>query len=154
MLNTTRKSTASIAAALTILSYMATAVISGSEAMKYLGSLWESLPVIMATVVLLFIFMALVILGITESSRVATAIFLFHLLSPTLLTTFCIYFFFANGFDTFLANFSLPVKGSITMALFFGFSAAMLGVAGLKVRQIMWKSRRKEFSRKHLKTCG
>jgi len=132
LLNTTRKSTASIAAALTILSYMATAVISGTEAMKYLGSLWESLPVILATVVLLFIFMALLILGITESSRVATAIFLFHLLSLTLLTTFCIYFFFANGFDTFLANFSLPVKGSITMALFFGFSAAMLGVSGFE----------------------
>jgi len=132
LLNTTHKSTASVAAALTILSYMATAVISGTEAMKYLGSLWTSLPVIVATIVLLFVFMTLVIIGITESSKVATAIFIFHLFSLTLLVLFCSYYFFANGFDTFLANFHLPVKGSIWMALFFGFSAAMLGVSGFE----------------------
>lgn len=132
LLNTTRKSTASIAAALTILSYMATAVISGTEAMKYLSGLWSSLPVIMATVIILAIFMALVIMGITESSRVASVIFIFHLFSLTLLVGFCIYYFVANGFGTFLANYSLPVKGSITMALFFGFSAAMLGVSGFE----------------------
>src|SRR5690606_33735623 len=125
LLNTTHKSTASVAAALTILSYMATAVISGSEAMKYLGSLWTSLPVIVATIILLFIFMALVIIGITESSKVATVIFIFHLFSLTLLVLFSGYYFFANGFDTFLAKFHLPVKGGILMALFFGFSAAM-----------------------------
>lgn len=132
LLNTTRKSTASVAAALTILSYMATAVISGTEAMKYLSSLWSSLPVIMATVVLLAIFMALVIMGITESARVASVIFIFHLISLTLLVGFCVYYFLANGFDTFLENYSLPVEGSIAMALFFGFSAAMLGVSGFE----------------------
>lgn len=132
LLNTTTKSTASIAAALTILSYMATAVISATTAMKYLGSLWDILPIIIATIVLLFIFMAIVISGITESARVATWIFLIHLASLTVLVLVSIYYFATHGFGTFLANFHVPVEGSILMALFFGFSAAMLGVSGFE----------------------
>src|SRR3954447_5076574 len=57
LLNTTSKSNASIAACLTILSYMVTAVISASEAMQYLHSLIGSVPVITATVLLLSVFM-------------------------------------------------------------------------------------------------
>ena len=44
LLNTTSKSNASVAACLTILSYMATAVISASEAMHYLHESVNSLP--------------------------------------------------------------------------------------------------------------
>ena len=36
---------------------------------------------------------------------------------------------FMNGFDILLANYALPTEGSVTMALFFGFSAAMLGIS-------------------------
>ncbi|MCA9188213.1 MAG: APC family permease [Pirellulaceae bacterium] len=85
LLNTTSKYRASIAACLTILSYMATAVISAYEAMEYAHHLWSGLPVMFATTVLLAIFMALTIWGITESSRVAIAIFIFHLSTLTLL---------------------------------------------------------------------
>src|SRR5690606_3311129 len=59
-------------------------------------------------------------------------IFLFHLFSLTLLCGFCLYFFFSNGFETLIANFKMPLGGSITMALFFGFSAAMLGISGFE----------------------
>ncbi|MDC8002044.1 APC family permease [Aequorivita todarodis] len=132
LLNTTKKSTASVAAALTVLSYMATAVLSASEAVKYAHSVWGAIPVFPVTIGLLLLFMGLVILGIGESSKVAVAIFLFHLLSLTLLCGFCLYFFFSNGFETLIANFKMPVGGSITMALFFGFSAAMLGISGFE----------------------
>lgn len=132
LLNTTKKSTASVAASLTVLSYMATAVISASEAVKYAHSIWEIIPVVPVTIGVLLIFMGLVILGIGESSKVAIFIFLFHLLSLIILCSFCIYFFFHNGFEVLLANFDLPVKGSIGMALFFGFSAAMLGISGFE----------------------
>ena len=132
LLNTTKKSTASIAAALTVLSYMATAVLSGSEAVKYAHSIWNIIPVFPVTIFLLFVFMALVILGIGESSKVAVAIFLFHLVSLTILCGFCLHFLFANGFETLITNFKIPVKGSIPMALFFGFSAAMLGISGFE----------------------
>lgn len=132
LLNTTKKSTASIAASLTVLSYMATAVISASEAVKYAHSIWPVIPIIPVTIGVLLVFMGLVILGITESSKVAICIFLFHLLSLTVLCSFCIYFFFHNGFEVLLANFKLPIEGSIGMALFFGFSAAMLGISGFE----------------------
>ncbi|WP_262922958.1 APC family permease [Hymenobacter cellulosilyticus] len=46
LLNTTSKRNAALAACLTILSYMATAVISASEAMHYLHTLWHGLPII------------------------------------------------------------------------------------------------------------
>jgi hypothetical protein len=39
---------------------------------------------------------------------------------------------FSQGFDTLAANFEMPVGGSISMALFFGFSAAMLGISGFE----------------------
>ncbi len=132
LLNTTKKSTASIAASLTVLSYMATAVLSASEAVKYAHSVWDVIPVFPVTVGLLLLFMGLVILGIGESSKVAVFIFLFHLFSLTLLCGFCLYFFFTNGFETLIANFKMPVGGSITTALFFGFSAAMLGISGFE----------------------
>jgi len=50
LLNTTSKFKASIAACLTILSYMATAVISAGEAMHYVHNIWHSLPVTGATI--------------------------------------------------------------------------------------------------------
>ncbi len=132
LLNTTKKSTAALAAALTILSYMATAVISGSEAIKYVHSIWDFIPVLPVTIILMFGFMALVTQGIGESSKVAICIFLFHLFSLTLLCSFCIYYFIFNGFDTLLLNFQAPVKGGIATALFLGFSAAMLGISGFE----------------------
>lgn len=132
LLNTTKKSTASLAASLTVLSYMATAVISASEAVKYAHSIWNVIPVIPVTIGLLLLFMGLVILGIGESSKVAIAIFLFHLLSLTILCGFCFFFLFKNGTETLFSNFNTPVKGGIITALFLGFSAAMLGISGFE----------------------
>ena len=80
LLNTTKKSTASLAASLTVLSYMATAVISASEAVKYAYSIWNVIPIIPTTIGLLLLFMGLVIIGIGESSKVAIGIFIFHLI--------------------------------------------------------------------------
>jgi len=132
LLNTTKKSTASFAAALTVLSYMATAVISASESVKYAHSLWNGIPIVYTTIGLLALFMIIVILGIGESSKVAIAIFIFHLTSLTLLCVFCGIYLFQNGYENLLANFKNPIKGSITTALFFGFSAAMLGISGFE----------------------
>ncbi len=133
LLNTTSKSIASLAAALTLLSYMATAVISANEAMHYTHILFNNLPIIISTIVLLAIFMGLAIIGIGESSKVAIAIFLFHLTSLILLSLFTGLYLFNNGLEVFFQNSSLPVEGgSITTALFFGFSAAMLGISGFE----------------------
>ena len=132
LLNTTSKSIASLAAALTLLSYMATAVISASEAMHYVHALWHNLPVIPATIILLLFFMFLTIVGIGESSRVAVVIFITHLVSLTILVIAVGFYITQNGFGVLEANYRVPVEGGLVMALFFGFSAAMLGISGFE----------------------
>lgn len=132
LLNTTSKSNASLAACLTILSYMATAVLSASEAMHYLHSIYPYFPELLATIILLTFFLLLSISGISESSAVAIIIFIIHLLVLTVLIGSAIYFIIMNGLDVAKFNFSSPVKGSLSMALFLGFSTAMLGVTGFE----------------------
>ncbi len=131
LLNTTSKRMASLAACLTVLSYMATAVISASEAMHYIQSLWHGIPVIPATVALLAVFMVLTIIGITESARVAVAIFITHLTTLTLLLVVGGIFLITNGLDVAVSNFQTPTA-SLPRALFFGFAAAMLGISGFE----------------------
>ena len=132
LLNTTSKRWASIAACLTILSYMATAVISAGEAMYYAHRLWAGLDVFIATIVLLGLFMALTIIGIQESSRVAVGIFLLHLASLTLLLLVILIYLFRNGLATLSLNWNAPSDLSVPQALFLGFAAAMLGISGFE----------------------
>jgi amino acid transporter len=144
LLNTTSKSTASVAATLTLLSYMATSVISGNEAIHYLSDLWPLLKqsvqiggvsinlIILATILLLSVFASLTILGISESSKVAIVIFLFHLSALAVLAVSIIVYLMIHGFDIFTQNWNLPTEGSVTMAIFFGFSASMLGISGFE----------------------
>lgn len=133
LLNTTSKSIASLAATLTLLSYMATAVISANEAMQYAHILFGRLPILLTTVLLLAAFMGLSIIGIGESSKVAIVIFVFHIASLLLLSAFTGLYLIKYGLATFTENNNLPVAGgSITHALFFGFSAAMLGISGFE----------------------
>ena len=68
LLNTTSKGNASVAACLTILSYMATAVISASEAMHYLQHTIPALMVNYATLFLLFLFLCITIRGLKGST--------------------------------------------------------------------------------------
>lgn len=132
LLNTTSKSNASVAACLTILSYMATAVISASEAMHYLHNIFHEVPVVLATAGLLTLFLLLNILGISESAGVAIVIFITHLTAMAILIFAGVWFIANNGFDIVSANFKMPVKGGIATALFLGFSTAMLGISGFE----------------------
>ena len=133
LLNTTSKGNASVAACLTILSYMATAVISASEAMHYLQQAIPGLMVNYATLFLLFLFLCITIMGITESSLVALLIFVFHLTVMAILIISCIVFVFSHGLTNLRTNFSIPIHGgSLSTALFFGFSTAMLGISGFE----------------------
>jgi amino acid transporter len=133
LLNTTSKKVASLAACLTILSYMATAVISAGEAMHYVHTLWDGFPVFVATILLLLLFMFLNIAGISESAKVATGIFIFHLFSLVLLSLACGWFLVVHGFDELIRNFQRPIEhGSILVALFIGFAVSMLGTSGFE----------------------
>ncbi len=145
LLNTTTKKMASMAATLTLLSYMATAVISGAEAMHYLSAVWHFLhtetpaPINMlfptyielATVLLLGAFAALVINGISESAVVAIAIFLFHLFSMALLMAASVYFLMNHGLEFFNINWENKID-NMWWAIFMGFSVSMLGISGFE----------------------
>jgi amino acid transporter len=126
LLNTTSKYRASIAACLTILSYMATAVISANEAMHYLHSLWHGLPVIWATGGLLGFFMILSIIGITESAVVAVGIFLFHMTSMTLLLVFGVWTIFMVGPALLWENMGTPAPGGFWLAWVISIDAVLV----------------------------
>lgn len=130
LLNTTSKSNASIAACITILSYMATAVISASEAMHYLHDIFSQIPLLPATALLITVFLLLVVMGISESSVVAVIIFILHLLAMSLLLMSAGWFVLKHGVT--IENFKLPPPGGLGTALFFGFSTAMLGISGFE----------------------
>lgn len=134
LLNTTSKSTASFAATLTLLSYMATAVISANEAIHYLHHILPFMPIIPVTIALLLAFAVLAIFGISESAKVAIGIFIFHLSSLAILSSFIIYYLINTGAITFFDNWSMPLSGngSIANAIFLGFAASMLGVSGFE----------------------
>ncbi|MEZ4287611.1 MAG: APC family permease [Polyangiales bacterium] len=131
LLNTTNKRVAAGAACLTLLSYVATAVISGGEAMHYAKHMFESLPIIPATIGLLGFFTVLSLIGITESAVVALVIFVFHMITLTILSGTAIYALVENP-TTLLSNWRLPTTEGFGHALFFGFAAAMLGISGFE----------------------
>jgi len=137
LLNTTNKRLAAAAACLTLLSYVATAVISAGEAMHYAHNLFHELPIFWATIGLLGFFALLNLVGITESAVVALGIFVFHILTLTVLCATAIYAIFSDT-SLLAANWSSPLVDAtgdpigLGRALFFGFAAAMLGISGFE----------------------
>jgi amino acid transporter len=131
LLNTTNKKLAAGAACLTLLSYVATAVISAGEAMHYAHNLWPGLHVFGATTALLGFFALLNVIGIAESAAVAMGIFALHMLT---LTVLCLTSGVTVLRDPSLmaANWSAPTTQGLGRALFFGFAAAMLGISGFE----------------------
>ncbi len=136
LLNGTSKTVAAIAGVTTILSYVATAVISAKVGVEYLHTIIPALPVTLATIGLLFAFALLVISGIKDSAKVAIVIFLFHIVVLTLVVVF--------GFGHYIAGHSYLMEnlaktklvfaehGGMAKALFFGFAASLLGVSGFE----------------------
>ncbi len=132
LLNSTSKFAAALAACMTILSYIATAVISSKTAVEYLHSVYPTLNVLEGTIFVLGFFATLAIIGITESAVVALTIFIFHM---STLTAFCIlgWVSMPADFHIFKANLgTLPVGGDLLIAICLGFSAALLGISGFE----------------------
>jgi amino acid transporter len=133
LLNTTSKYRASIAACLTLLSYMATAVISANEAVHYMHAMWSGLSVTATTIGVLAFFLVLTIIGITESSRVAIFIFIFHMTTLTLLLGAGLFYLSGiGGLGTLLQNLSVSEPRGLSTAIYFGFAASLLGISGFE----------------------
>ena len=131
LLNCTRKFDASIAACLTILSYLATAVISAKTSAEYLKDLLPLMPPMQITALILVAFAGLTIMGISDSARVALVIFVLHIGT---LALFVLWTFASSDlvrmWETNLQT--LWQQKNWAKSLFLGFSAAMLGVSGFE----------------------
>jgi amino acid transporter len=132
LLNSTTKFKASMAACMTILSYMATAVISAKTAVEY-GSTLIKIPILPFTIGVLALFALLTILGITESARVAFAIFVVHMVTLTVLVLAAGIYIFGH-MEIITTNWHVPLPGGRTFfaALFFGFASGLLGISGFE----------------------
>ncbi|MBN2384180.1 APC family permease [bacterium] len=133
LLNSTTKFKASLAACMTILSYIATAVISAKTAVEYFSHALFHVPVILYTIAVLAVFTVLAILGITESARVALSIFVIHITSLVIFIGYGIYHLCLDS-TILMQNLatSLPSGHGIFAALFLGVSSGLLGISGFE----------------------
>ncbi|HWY79336.1 MAG TPA: APC family permease [Candidatus Sulfotelmatobacter sp.] len=156
LLNASSKSIASFAGTMTILSYIATAVISAKTAVAYVHSIIV-LPVIPITIGLLAVFAALVVSGVKDSAKVALSIFVLHIyILSIFLILGVLYVSQPHTTLHFAENFShmkniTANTGGIVTALFFGFSASLLGVSGFESSANFVEEQAKNVFRKTLR---
>ncbi|EGZ14189.1 hypothetical protein PHYSODRAFT_335855 [Phytophthora sojae] len=140
LLNTTSKRTAAVAACLSILSYVATGVVSATSGVKYLNTQID-IPIVTSIIVLLGAFAVLAFIGISESSRVAVFIFLHHIIVLSILFVSCVIYgvqnthIFSDNMKTELPEVDFAgsmLDGNVFTSIFFGFSASMLGITGFE----------------------
>ena len=155
LLNGTSKTFAATAGTMTILSYMATAVLSGNVGVEYLTRV-VSVPVIPLTIALLALLALLVIGGIKDSARVASMIFSVHVLTLLAFLVLGGIFVFAHGTGQFVSNLHhtsaivADHKGILT-TLVLGFSASLLGVSGFESSANFVEEQKKGTFRKTLR---
>ncbi|MBI5151103.1 MAG: APC family permease [Candidatus Pacebacteria bacterium] len=136
LLNATQKGVAAVAGVMTVLSYVATSVISAKTASEYLHTVFPQLPVIATTAGIIITFALLVIVGLKDSARIATGIFSLHIFTLVLLVAQGVLRVGNEGLGFLTANFQYTTETfanhSFWQLLFFAFSASLLGVSGFE----------------------
>lgn len=155
LLNGTSKTIAAIAGVTTFLSYVATAVISAKTAVAYLNTIIPE-PIILVTIIVLFIFAMLVISGLKDSAKAATIIFTFHIISLCAFVGLGIYYLLTSHNLFFMANFketaTLALKhNGISTMIYFAFAASLLGVTGFESSANFVEEQKKGVFRKTLR---
>ncbi|MGE5474458.1 MAG: APC family permease [Ignavibacteriales bacterium] len=133
LLNTTSKFKASTAACMSLLAYIATAVVSGMTAVYYFSSIVPAAQgyIIPITILVLLFFAVLSIIGIGESAVAAAIFFVFHIFTLIVFVIFGIYYF-PGHFNILQGNIATFNLNNLTTGLFFGFSASLLGISGFE----------------------
>ncbi|MEP7103647.1 MAG: APC family permease [Candidatus Dojkabacteria bacterium] len=148
LLNGTAKPLAALAGVMTILSYVATAVISSKTAVEYLfkflekifanGESGPQLGVLIIPFIILILlgFAILVISGVKDSAKVASAIFIFHIITLASFIIFGLIFLFTNS-QVLNLNIldTAPLvqnNGGLFPTIVLAFSASLLGVSGFE----------------------
>eukprot|EP01090_Pellita_catalonica_P002334 TRINITY_DN11928_c0_g1_i1.p1 TRINITY_DN11928_c0_g1~~TRINITY_DN11928_c0_g1_i1.p1 ORF type:complete len:714 (+),score=99.71 TRINITY_DN11928_c0_g1_i1:30-2144(+) len=132
LLNTTTKTLGSLAACLTLLSYVATAVISASTASYYVETgIWSGVDKFVFAIGVLGLFAVLNLLGLSESANVALMIFIVHVLTLSLVCGFAIYNIFL---DQSILSYNWKTKPirNVPLDIFYGFCSGLLGVTGFE----------------------
>eukprot|EP00474_Spongospora_subterranea_P009819 CRZ10277.1 hypothetical protein [Spongospora subterranea] len=130
LLNTTSKQFASLAACLSILSYVATGTVSAISACHYLSAVFHMVNVPIATQILLSAFAFISLCGIKESGFVAKIIFFIHIVTLACLIAASMIFIFFGGRSYFSSNLEALVPG--VGLLLTGFAKASLGISGFE----------------------
>lgn len=151
LLNATSKTFAAGAGVMTLLSYIATAVLSAKVGVEYfaqvnfiepfftfLGKVFVGInPVIVVTIALLLTFALLVISGLKDSAKVALTIFVLHTFCLVTFLVLGAFYYFSGGQSYFMENLQhttailIPSKG-LFMTLYLAFSASLLGISGFE----------------------
>lgn len=155
LLNGTSKTFAATAGTMTILSYMATAVLSGVVGVQYLTRI-INVPVIPATIALLGLLAILVISGIKDSAKVAFGIFAVHVVALTAFVLVGGFFALHHGTGQLVDNLHhtgsiIASRNGIITTLALGFSASLLGVSGFESSANFVEEQRKGVFRKTLR---
>lgn len=90
LLNSTTKLLAAFAACLTLVSYIATAVVSATSAIAYFANIWSKLDPHWGVVALLGVFAFMTLMGLKESANVALIIFTIHIGTMLVLIGACV----------------------------------------------------------------
>ncbi len=141
LLNGTSKTLAAVAGVMTLLSYMATAVISAKIGVEYLVRFLEEFGAISGVIIpgvilVLLAFALLVIGGVRDSAKVALFIFLFHIATLTIFALLGL-LRLGQGTGIFLGNMVATSKivaehGGLVRTMFLAFSASLLGISGFE----------------------
>ncbi|PBJ80941.1 amino acid permease [Trypanosoma cruzi cruzi] len=131
------KNWASLAAILSTLSYVATAVTSAASAGDYLQFQWNAMPSKSISIGILIFFAVVNLFGMRESSHAASLIFLLHLLVLCVLVVSALVYVCRDGGKVLRDSWNSPSLAAnpydqwIT-CIFFGYSSALLGVTGFE----------------------
>jgi amino acid transporter len=155
LLNGTGKNLAATAGVLTILSYVATAVISSKAGVDYLSTIIPTTilsdtirpsAIIIGTIAVLGAFALLVISGVKDSAKVALGIFSFHIITLTSFVVLGLIHIMKSG-NEFGENVVFTTQHlvekmsvatnlnnlqSLGLIILLGFSASLLGVSGFE----------------------
>ncbi|KAJ7844513.1 amino acid permease-domain-containing protein [Mycena olivaceomarginata] len=136
ILNVSRKSLALLGAALLLLDFAATAVVSAATASSYLaGEVALPFPPFVGAALVLVIFALVSLTGLKESARIAFVVLAFHMATMTALGVASSVHWARTGNAQLRQNWrdgQPPSHAAIARQLFNGFCLGMLGLTGIE----------------------
>ncbi|KAJ6537397.1 amino acid permease-domain-containing protein [Mycena vulgaris] len=136
ILNVSRKSLALLGAALLLLDFTSTSVVSAATAASYLaGEVVLPFPAFVGAALVLVIFALVSLTGLKESARIAFAVLAFHLATMAALGVASSVHWGRTGNAQLTRNWvdgQAPTSAAIARQLFNGFCLGMLGLTGIE----------------------